>query len=886
MLKFIAVFYGFFLRLRYRIVLKNTDVIKDAGKAIFLPNHQASVDPQLLLSKLELYQHAAPMIGSAYYDIPVLKSFFKSIGAVRVSDLERGSRNVNVLQSMLDAAEESLAKGQSILLYPSGQLAGQGYEKIFNKQSAYEITRRLDDDVKLIAVRVSGLWGSMWSRAWYGQSPPFVKTYLKSIWYVLANLIFFLPRRTVTFEFADLTKELKEIAQSSDRTAYNQRLEAYYNAHGEEEVRFLKHYFYAPRLKRKLPEKIKGSVDARVHGASVRAIPVSAETLEKVKQILAEELSIQPDSILQESNLAYDLNLDSLGLVKVMDRLEKTFPSAQTPDIHEINNVNDLCLMAMGKKKLAQQSELPPSSLHVSAVADYNVMPQPGKNVLTHFLEVFTRDGDEYFAWDAVSGTSKRKDFLLKAAVVSELIRKKVKSKHVGIMLPALQSTTLLIIASYMAGKVPVMLNWTVGKKVLNDAFELSGADAVITASAFYDRVKDQLPDQLKGHLLLLDKEVSKLSMGTKLKGVLKAKLPKLLIRDKQIDETAVILFTSGSETKPKAVPLTHENVVTDLWGALQVIDIRANSIFLSFLPPFHSFGFTVLSILPLLTGVKVAYTPDPTKLDDVIGTLRHTRATNVIVTPTFLKMMLSKANKYDLRTIELVISGAESLHAETKELFEQMTENRAIIIEGYGITECAPIVCLNPFDSQKLNSVGRFIEGLDYAFVHPETNEVLPEGEEGMIVVHGRSIFNGYLDPDIPHPFIEINGKSYYKTGDLARMDQDGFVYITGRLKRFVKKGGEMISMPMMEKLLLEKYGLSEKVVLAVEGEEKNGVVKVVLFATHDFSLEELNKYLQSCGLSALYKLTDQVRVDEIPLLGSGKTDYRQLKERVKDLF
>jgi long-chain-fatty-acid--[acyl-carrier-protein] ligase len=713
-----------------------------------------------------------------------------------------------------------------------------------------------------------------------------VPTYLKSIWFVLANFIFFLPRRTVTFEFVDLTQELKEIAARKDRLGFNERLEEYYNENGEEKVLFLRHYFYSPKLKRKLPEKIKGSVDAKHSGVSVRKIPIPKEILEKVQTVLAKELKIKEEEILLESNLAYDLNLDSLGLVKVIDTLEKEFPDTQTPDIHDINRVHDLCLMIMGKKKIVKEQKLPAAKLHLSSTDDYNVLPDPSKNVLTHFLEVFTKDGDEYFAWDAVSGTSQRKGFLLKAAVVSELIKHKVKSKHVGIMLPALQSTTLLIIATYMAGKIPVMFNWTVGQKVLKDCFDISKADAIITASTFYDRVKDQIPEEVASKLIFLDKEVNHLGLGAKLKGVLKAKLPKLMINDKKIDDTAVILFTSGSETKPKAVPLTHENVVTDLWGALNIIDIRANSVFLSFLPPFHSFGFTVLSILPLLTGVKVAYTPDPTKLDEVINVLRHTRATNVMVTPTFLKMMLSKANKYDLRTVELVISGAESLHAETKELFEQMTENRAIIIEGYGITECAPIVSLNPFDAQKLNSVGKFIKGLDFVFINPETDEPIPNGEEGMIAVSGKSIFKGYLDPNIPSPFIEIDGKKFYKTGDLGKMDEDGFVYITGRLKRFVKKGGEMVSMPLMEKLLLEKFGESERVVLAIEGEERDGVVKIVAFVVKGFAVQDLNKHLQACGLSALYKLSDLIEVPEIPLLGTGKTDYKQLKEQVKTLF
>jgi long-chain-fatty-acid--[acyl-carrier-protein] ligase len=239
----------------------------------------------------------------------------------------------------------------------------------------------------------------------------------------------------------------------------------------------------------------------------------------------------------------------------------------------------------------------------------------------------------------------------------------------------------------------------------------------------------------------------------------------------------------------------------------------------------------------------------------------------------------MANANKYDLRSVELVISGAESLPLATKQKFEEMTLGRATIIEGYGITECSPIVSLNPFDAQKLNSVGKFIKGLDGKIVNPENFTELEQGKEGMIVVHGDSIFKGYLDAHIESPFITIEGKSYYKTGDLGYVDSEGFLYITGRLKRFIKIGGEMISMPMIEKILLEIYGNDEKQVLAVEGSDKDGEAVIAVFTTIDLNLATLNKNLKDYGLTGLSKIHKLIPVDEIPLLGSGKTDYKQLK-------
>ncbi len=517
------------------------------------------------------------------------------------------------------------------------------------------------------------------------------------------------------------------------------------------------------------------------------------------------------------------------------------------------------------------------SLLHISNTADYNVMPDTGKNILENFIANFRKNKNEYFAWDANSGTSTRKSFFLKASVVSRLIKSRVDGKYVGIMLPALQSTTLLIIASYMAGKVPVMLNWTVGHKVLKSCADITKLEVIITAGAFYEKIEDQIPEDISRRLMFLDKEVKNISLGMKLKGVMMSKFPSLI--NTKIDDTAVVLFTSGSETIPKAVPLTHENVVSNLSYALKNFDIRVNSIFLSFLPPFHSFGFTVLSVLPLITGVKAAYTPNPTNIREVVDVLKHTKANNIIVTPTLLKMIMERASKEDMASVELVISGAESLHKDTFNQFMKLTRNQSIIVEGYGITECSPIVSLTPKDKPKLNSVGKIIEGLECQIIDIDTEQPIPQGKEGMIMVKGASIFNGYMDDGIEDPFMEIKGEKFYRTGDLGYIDEGGYLFITGRLKRFVKIGGEMVSMPYLEKILLEKYGEEGRQVLAVEGSDKTKEPVVALFTVKELELSEVNKFLRDIGVASIFKIRDIRMVDEIPLLGSGKTNYRSLK-------
>jgi len=523
------------------------------------------------------------------------------------------------------------------------------------------------------------------------------------------------------------------------------------------------------------------------------------------------------------------------------------------------------------------------SLLHISNIPDYNIKPDIDKNILENFITEFTKNANEHFAWDANSGGSTRKSFLLKAAVVSQLIKSKIKGKHIGIMLPALQSTTLLIIASYMAGKIPVMFNWTLGPKVLSHCANITKVDTIITADAFYNKIEKQLPDDIKDRLFFLNKEISHINLLMKVKGALAAKFPEKLI-DTNIDKTAVILFTSGSETMPKAVPLTHENIIADLWGVLSNFNIRANSVFLSFLPPFHSFGFSVLSILPLTTATKVAYTPNPTSIKEVLEALRHTKANNIMVTPTLLKLILSKATKEDLSTVELVISGAESLHQDILNKYNKMTDHKSLIVEGYGITECSPIVSLNPRDKQKLNSVGKCINGLESYVIDLDADQILEANNDGMIVVRGKSIFNGYLDQTVEMPLVKLKGKDFYKTGDIGHFDEEGYLFITGRLKRFIKIGGEMISMPFIEKILESEFGEEGRSVLAVEGCDKMHKPMVVLFSNIPLDINEVNKHLRKNGVSTLAKIRDVKIIEEIPLLGSGKTDYRLLKSLVKE--
>jgi long-chain-fatty-acid--[acyl-carrier-protein] ligase len=257
----IALFVSTLLRTRYKVEIKGEELLHCDQSSLYLPNHQAEVDPMILLAEIAKIDDVVPMISDAYYNLPLVHKFMKKVGAVPVADFDKGHRDPNVLDKMRQGMINALHNGKSIVLYPSGQLCNQGYEKVGNKQSAYRLIQELGDQVRIVGVRQHGLWGSIWSRAWWGRSPDFFKVLLRSLFYVLANFIFFVPKRSVHIEFVDLTAEIKQKARELERREFNKYLEDFYNIHGEEYARFMKHFFYVPKLKKKFPKRIKGKIN-------------------------------------------------------------------------------------------------------------------------------------------------------------------------------------------------------------------------------------------------------------------------------------------------------------------------------------------------------------------------------------------------------------------------------------------------------------------------------------------------------------------------------------------------------------------------------------------------------------------------------------------------
>ncbi len=357
--------------------------------------------------------------------------------------------------------------------------------------------------------------------------------------------------------------------------------------------------------------------------------------------------------------------------------------------------------------------------------------------------------------------------------------------------------------------------------------------------------------------------------------------------RPAQLDDLATIVFSSGSTGEPKGVMLSHFNIVSNVEQMGQAVKLDRHDTLLGVLPFFHSFGFSVTLWLPAVLGIGVAYHPSPLDFGAIGALIREYRVTFLISTPTFLQGYLRKCLPEDFGSLRLVIVGAEKLPDRVAAAFEDRFGIRPL--EGYGCTECSPVVAVNMHDYRaagfrqvgaKRGSIGHPLPGVTVRIVDPETREPVPLGQPGLLLVSGPNVMRGYLGKE--KTTAEVLQDGWYTTGDIAALDEDGFLTITDRLSRFSKIGGEMVPHIKVEEKLHELAGATEQsfVVTGVP-DGKKGERLVVLHSLTDEELKTVLTSLPQSGLPNLWipRANQFFRVEEFPHLGTGKLDLRKLK-------
>jgi long-chain-fatty-acid--[acyl-carrier-protein] ligase len=390
--------------------------------------------------------------------------------------------------------------------------------------------------------------------------------------------------------------------------------------------------------------------------------------------------------------------------------------------------------------------------------------------------------------------------------------------------------------------------------------------------------------------IVLLEDIRKSLSLKDKLKGLIFSHLPpnKLLKKLKmdQIDEnsTSVILFTSGTEAMPKGVPLSHKNILSTVRHCFWNFRASFNSqaVIYNILPQFHSFGLAVSTFVPIFSGVRVAFYPNPADSFAIAKGTQRWKITHFPIVPNFLKKLFQAAKPEELKTVRIFATAGEKTPSELFDTLKKMGL-KAEILEGYGLSETSPVITLTrPHEGPK--GVGKLLPDIEAIAIHPETHDPLPVGQTGEICVRGPNVFGGYLG-NAASPFIEIDGKSWFLTGDVGYVDEDDSLILTGRLKRFIKLGGEMISLGAIEEALIAEYRRQNLVredvpSLALCSDETDlEHPKLILYTIFPLEKESVNEVLKNLGFSNLIKVSSIERVDEIPVTSTGKTHYRSLK-------
>ena len=539
------------------------------------------------------------------------------------------------------------------------------------------------------------------------------------------------------------------------------------------------------------------------------------------------------------------------------------------------------------------------------------------------FVRVARRHAHRFFMTDATSGTATFGTALLKTIFLARRLKKVWRGQEmVGLFLPPSVPGALVNYAALLCGKVPVNLNYTLSEATIAACAKQCGIQTVITSRKFLEKIKltppgriiyledvaggapVSAPAQSDGQPKAAGPAFGPPTAMEKLTAWLLAKfapfalLKRVAGQEKEValDDLATVIFSSGSTGEPKGVMLTHYNILSNLSQFSHILNFTHHDRLLGILPFFHSFGFTVTLCLPAEIGAGVVFHPNPLDTRAIGPLVRDHRVTILLSTPTFLQIYMRGVPSEDFGSVQLIVVGAEKLTERLADAVEQYFGIRPL--EGYGTTECAPAVAVNIMDFRaagfhqiggKRGKIGRVLPGMMARLTDPEDpwgGRRVPVGEPGMLLVRGPNVMHGYLG--LPEKTADVLRHGWYCTGDVAVVDEDGFLQITGRLSRFSKIGGEMVPHLKIEEKLQELAGVAETVfVVASVPDQKKGERIVVLHRLPEADLAACLEKFAACDLPNLWKPKADAfhRVENFPLLGTGKLDLRAVKEQAAKL-
>ncbi len=451
----------------------------------------------------------------------------------------------------------------------------------------------------------------------------------------------------------------------------------------------------------------------------------------------------------------------------------------------------------------------------------------------------------------------------------------------VGVLLPTGAGAVIAFYALEAYGRVPAMLNFTAGARNLKSALKAAEVKRIVTAHRFVDMGNLQpLIEELEtnAEIVYLEDVRENLKLTHKLAGALGPLAPWLFRSALSPSKPGVVLFTSGTEGEPKGVVLSHENVMANVEQVRAHIglDPKVDTVF-NPLPTFHCFGLTVGAVLPLIAGVKAIFHPTPLQPKEIAKRIRKTNSTILLATDTFISQYARAGDQGDLNSVRLAVCGAERVRDETRQLVRKKFNIE--ILEGYGATEAAPVIAANRIGGNKPGTVGQLMSGMEYDLVPVEGID-----DGGKLRVRGPNVMRGYLRASNPG-VLEQPDDGWHDTGDIVSIDDDGYIRIQGRVKRFAKIGGEMVSLAVVENCASAIWP-DNMHAAATAPDPRKGEQVLLLSDSPDANREDIIAWAQNHGVPEISVPRKIFHVDQIPVLGTGKVDYGAVQSLAKDLI
>lgn len=857
------------LALRYRITVRGLDRVAERGTRgiLFLANHPALIDPVILLGLLHRRFRARPVGDREQADRPFVRWVARRTRAITIPDpATAGTAARAPVEAALEQSVAALEAGDNLLVYPSGHIYTSRSEDLRGNSGVHALLARAPD-ARVVLLTLHGLWGSRFSRAQTGEVPDLGRVLRHSARDLLAGGLLFLPRRRLTLD----VEEPDDVPRSATREALNSYLEEHFNQGARPST-----YVPYSLLERGGARSVADPAPAVAATGAEVSDGVRAAVLDRLREVTG------VDAVDDDAHLARDLGCDSLIRAELIEWASADLAAARV-DFDAVCSVRDLLRVAAGDRVERVRLRPVPARWFAGDRRGHDPSIPPGDTVVEVFLRRALTEPHTVILADQTSGVRTYRDLITGIFVLRPFIEA-LPGATVGLMMPASVAADVLFLAILCAGKVPVMVNWTVGPRQAAEGLELTATEVVLTARALIERLSAQGVSfaAFQDRFRYLEDVVAGVTTAAKARAAARARLVPRSVARVPLPDTAVILFTSGSEATPKAVPLSHRNLLTNLRDIAVRVPFARGDRLLSVLPPFHSFGLTAGVLMPLLNGIPCVHSPNPrdaTMLATLVGAYH---ATLMGGTPTFLAAMVGSAVGDQLDTLRLAVTGGEACPDRVAEALAARCRN-ALVLEGYGITECSPIVAINAPDARTPGTIGRVLPSLDHVLLDPDSGDRCRPGRSGVLVVRGQSVFEGYLGQPEVSPFIDLDGHRWFDTGDVVSEDEDGFLTFRGRRRRFVKRGGEMISLPAIEAALAyhPEVAGAEGPVVAVIAEGTEPASELVLCTTLSLDRHTANRIIRDAGLSALHSVQRVETVAEIPVLGTGKTDYRRLADR-----